>query len=67
MEQVIVTGTRTGQYMHASHDKAVTLCGRKVKGVYGPVGTMIETMTMDSDKVFLKAAEVTCEKCAAAL
>lgn len=63
MTQLQVTATRTGFAFHASYDKARTLCGRKVTTVFGPVGTLLETMTMESDEVFLVPAAVSCEKC----
>lgn len=65
MSEVTVTATRTGSYFHSSIDQKVTACGRKVTTKYGPVGTPVETMTMDSDEVFTTPAIVNCEKCLA--
>lgn len=65
MTNVFVTATRTGFFHHASDDNKTTYCGRKVTTKYGTVGTPIETMSMDSNDVFLVPAEVTCEKCLA--
>jgi hypothetical protein len=65
---ILTATTRTGNYIHAKDATgAKALCGRKVKGTLGPVGADVETMSMDSDEVFITKAAVTCETCLGAL
>lgn len=67
MENIKVTYTRTGNQFHASRDGMKTVCGRKVKGTYGPLGTLIEMQVEKADGTYGQSrfvpASVTCHKC----